>query len=70
MFLRENIDDCVVCNNILIALLMTPKNLCTNTVVHWCTSFSELNPARVPNPSRVLSREHPEKLLHQSSRAL
>ena len=27
MFLHENIDDFVVCNNTLIALLMTTKNL-------------------------------------------
>ena len=32
MFLRENIDDCVVCNNTLIALLMTTKNFCYNTL--------------------------------------
>ena len=33
MFLREHIDDCVVCNNTLIALLMTPKNLLYNAIV-------------------------------------
>ena len=32
MFLQENTDDFVVCNNTLIALLMTTKNLRNNAV--------------------------------------